>query len=164
MPIKMERMSTPNFDFDKEEAYQLLRQLVAIRSYPGEEAEAQRACAAWLAQNNIASHLQITQNGQPNVIARIENAPLGDVLERRIFKPLGMKDTGFTVPKAKQHRRHAHQQAGQCVRPTTRERRRDRLGQSTNVLGLCQRVRSKWGNGWRHRRRQSARPLRTENN
>ena len=84
MPIKMERMSTPNFDFDKEEAYQLLRQLVAIRSYPGEEAEAQRACAAWLAQNNIASHLQITPNGQPNVIARIENAPLGDVLERRI--------------------------------------------------------------------------------
>jgi acetylornithine deacetylase/succinyl-diaminopimelate desuccinylase-like protein len=75
MPIKMERMSTPNFDFDKEEAYQLLRQLVAIRSYPGEEAEAQRACAAWLAQNNIASHLQITQNGQPNVIARIENGP-----------------------------------------------------------------------------------------
>jgi CubicO group peptidase (beta-lactamase class C family) len=39
------------------------------------------------------------------LIARIENAPLGDVLERRIFKPLGMKDTGFTVPKAKQHRK-----------------------------------------------------------
>jgi CubicO group peptidase (beta-lactamase class C family) len=39
------------------------------------------------------------------LIARIEDAPLGDVLERRIFKPLGMKDTGFTVPKAKQDRR-----------------------------------------------------------
>lgn len=39
------------------------------------------------------------------LIARIENAPLGDVLDRRIFKPLGMKDTGFTVPKAKQERR-----------------------------------------------------------
>ena len=32
------------------------------------------------------------------LIARIENAPLGDVLERRIFGPLGMQDTGFTVP------------------------------------------------------------------
>lgn len=41
------------------------------------------------------------------LIARIEDAPLGDVLERRIFKPLGMKDTGFTVPKAKQERKSA---------------------------------------------------------
>lgn len=32
------------------------------------------------------------------LIARMENAPLGDVLKRRIFDPLGMKDTGFTVP------------------------------------------------------------------
>ncbi|MCW1970797.1 MAG: M20/M25/M40 family metallo-hydrolase [Anaerolineae bacterium] len=62
-------------DFDKEEAYQLLRQLVAIRSYPGEEAAAQQACAAWLAQYNIASTMQPTRNGQPNVIARIENGP-----------------------------------------------------------------------------------------
>src|SRR6478736_3599381 len=29
------------------------------------------------------------------LIARIEDAPLGDVLARRIFGPLGMKDTGF---------------------------------------------------------------------
>ena len=40
------------------------------------------------------------------LIARIEGAPLGDVLERRIFRPLGMEDTGFTVPAAK-HRRRA---------------------------------------------------------
>lgn len=39
------------------------------------------------------------------LIARMENAPLGDVLKRRIFDPLGMNDTGFTVPFAKQHRR-----------------------------------------------------------
>lgn len=39
------------------------------------------------------------------LIARIEDAPLGDVLERRIFKPLGMKDTSFTVPQAKRSRR-----------------------------------------------------------
>jgi len=54
------------------------------------------------------------------LIARIEDAPLGDVLKRRIFDPLGMKDTGFTVPLAKQHRRaapHGFDQAGRlCVR------------------------------------------------
>lgn len=39
------------------------------------------------------------------LIARMENAPLGDVLKRRIFDPLGMNDTGFTVPLEKQQRR-----------------------------------------------------------
>jgi CubicO group peptidase (beta-lactamase class C family) len=39
------------------------------------------------------------------LIARIEDAPLGDVLERRIFGPLGMYDTGFTVPREKAGRR-----------------------------------------------------------
>jgi len=39
------------------------------------------------------------------LIARIEGASLGDVLRARIFGPLGMKDTGFTVPEAKRHRR-----------------------------------------------------------
>ena len=43
------------------------------------------------------------------LIARIEDASLGDVLERRIFGPLGMKDTGFTVPSEKKVRR-----AGLC--------------------------------------------------
>jgi CubicO group peptidase (beta-lactamase class C family) len=32
------------------------------------------------------------------LIARLESAPLGAVLERRIFAPLGMRDTGFDVP------------------------------------------------------------------
>src|SRR5215204_1284981 len=32
------------------------------------------------------------------LIARMEDAPLGDVLKRRIFGPLGMNDTGFIVP------------------------------------------------------------------
>ena len=41
------------------------------------------------------------------LIARIEDAPLGDVLKRRIFDPLGMHETGFTVPFEKQHRRAA---------------------------------------------------------
>lgn len=41
------------------------------------------------------------------LIARIEDASLGDVLRRRIFDPLGMKDTGFTVPQENRHRRAA---------------------------------------------------------
>lgn len=38
------------------------------------------------------------------VIARLEDAPLGAVLERRIFKPLGMRDTGFLVSPEKRAR------------------------------------------------------------
>ena len=41
------------------------------------------------------------------LIARIDGAPLGEVLRRRIFDPLGMKDTGFTVPRDQRHRRSA---------------------------------------------------------
>jgi CubicO group peptidase (beta-lactamase class C family) len=43
------------------------------------------------------------------LIARIEDAPLGAVLARRIFAPLGMHDTGFVVPTDKRVRR-----AGLC--------------------------------------------------
>lgn len=54
------------------------------------------------------------------LIARIEDAPLGDVLKRRIFDPLGMNDTGFTVPLAKQPRQaesHGFDNSGRlCVR------------------------------------------------
>lgn len=39
------------------------------------------------------------------LIARIEGASLGAVLERRIFRPLGMKDTSFFVPHEKRDRR-----------------------------------------------------------
>ena len=43
------------------------------------------------------------------LVARLEDAPLGEVLERRLFIPLGMRDTCFVVPKAKRDRR-----AGLC--------------------------------------------------
>ena len=43
------------------------------------------------------------------LIARLEDAPLGDLLERRIFGPLGMRDTGFVVPRETRARR-----AGLC--------------------------------------------------
>lgn len=39
------------------------------------------------------------------LIARIEDSSLGDVLKRKIFDLLGMKDTGFTVSKEKRERR-----------------------------------------------------------
>ncbi len=35
------------------------------------------------------------------LLARIADAPLGDVLQGRLFGPLGMADTGFTVPTSK---------------------------------------------------------------
>jgi CubicO group peptidase (beta-lactamase class C family) len=41
------------------------------------------------------------------LIARIEGAPLGEVLRRRIFDPLGMTDTCFLVPLEKRARRAA---------------------------------------------------------
>ena len=41
------------------------------------------------------------------LIARIEGASLGEVLRRRIFEPLGMKDTGFSVSADKRDRRAA---------------------------------------------------------
>ncbi len=41
------------------------------------------------------------------LIARIEGTSLGDLLQRRIFGPLGMTDTGFGVPADKHHRRAA---------------------------------------------------------
>jgi CubicO group peptidase (beta-lactamase class C family) len=43
------------------------------------------------------------------LIARLERAPLSAVLERRVFAPLGMRDTGFGVPRANHERR-----AGLC--------------------------------------------------
>lgn len=43
------------------------------------------------------------------LIARIEGAPLGQVLARRVFAPLGMSDTGFVVRSDKRARR-----AGLC--------------------------------------------------
>ncbi len=43
------------------------------------------------------------------LVARLEGAPLGEVLARRLFIPLGMRDTCFVVPHAKRDRR-----AGLC--------------------------------------------------
>src|SRR5215472_3239194 len=56
------------------------------------------------------------------LIARIEGSSLGAVLERRIFGPLGMKDTGFVVPQERRHRRAAaygFNETGQLTKRTT---------------------------------------------
>ena len=56
------------------------------------------------------------------LIARIEDAPLGEILKRRIFDPLGMKDTGFSVPKEKRDRRagmYGFDEAGRLIKRLT---------------------------------------------
>ncbi len=42
------------------------------------------------------------------LLARIEGVSLGEVLQRTIFEPLGMKDTGFNIPAEKRSRRAAN--------------------------------------------------------
>jgi len=57
------------------------------------------------------------------LIARIEGAPLGEVLKRRIFDPLGMEDTGFLVPAEKRDRRAAtygFDEEGRLIKRVTR--------------------------------------------
>ena len=57
------------------------------------------------------------------LIARIEGEPLGAVLKRRIFDPLGMKDTSFLVPRDKRDRRAAaygFNDEGRLIKRTTR--------------------------------------------
>ena len=56
------------------------------------------------------------------LIARIEDAPLADVLKRRMFDPLGMNDTDSTVPLEKQQGRagaYGFDDAGQLCKRLT---------------------------------------------
>jgi acetylornithine deacetylase/succinyl-diaminopimelate desuccinylase-like protein len=56
-----------------EEAATLTAELVAIRSYPGEEGEVQRHVAGWLRDNGLQPEFQPTEGDRPNVIARVDN-------------------------------------------------------------------------------------------
>ncbi|MEZ4562936.1 MAG: M20/M25/M40 family metallo-hydrolase [Thermomicrobiales bacterium] len=56
-----------------DEAAALTSELVAFRSYPGEEGPVQRHVAAWLAAAGLEPELQATAGDRPNVIARVEN-------------------------------------------------------------------------------------------
>ena len=60
------------------------------------------------------------------LIARIEGASLGEVFKRRIFDPLGMKDTSFLVPREKRARRAAaygFDEEGRLTKRVSQERR-----------------------------------------
>jgi acetylornithine deacetylase/succinyl-diaminopimelate desuccinylase-like protein len=59
--------------FSPEECATLTGDLVAIRSYPGEEGPVQRHVAAWLGANGLHLQLQATEGDRPNVIARVDN-------------------------------------------------------------------------------------------
>ncbi len=57
------------------------------------------------------------------LIARMEGAPLGQVLARRIFEPLGMNDTSFLVPREKWNRRavtYGFDEQGRLIKCLTR--------------------------------------------
>ena len=75
-----------------------------------------------IAQPGSAFHYGHSTDLLGLLIARIEDAPLGDVLKRRIFDPLGMKDTGFTVPQEKRDRRagmYGFDEAGHLIKRLT---------------------------------------------
>jgi CubicO group peptidase (beta-lactamase class C family) len=88
----------------------------AYRDALGGDIDSDVAPDAW-----IARLAQLPLVGQPGsamyygrstdllglLLARIEGAPLGEVLKRCIFDPLGMKDTSFLVPREKRDRRAA---------------------------------------------------------
>lgn len=75
-----------------------------------------------LSQPGTAFHYGRSTDLLGFLVARIEDAPLGEVLAGRIFRPLGMADTGFTVPVGKNHRRagaHGFDDAGQLTLRST---------------------------------------------
>src|SRR5436190_15638410 len=55
-------------------------------------------------QPGAAFHYGVSTDVLGFLLARLDGAPLGTVLNRRVFTPLGMRDTGFTVPPQKRHR------------------------------------------------------------
>ncbi len=57
--------------FDPEEAAALSAELVAIRSYPGQEGPVQRHVAGWLEANGLEPELQSTEGDRPSVIPPI---------------------------------------------------------------------------------------------
>ena len=58
-------------------------------------------------QPGAGFHYSISTDLLGFLIARLDGEPLGDVLARRVLAPLGMRDTGFVVPREKRDRRAA---------------------------------------------------------
>lgn len=49
-------------------------------------------------------HYSVSTDVLGHLVAVIEGKPIGEVLAERLFRPLGMTDTGFFVPDAERHR------------------------------------------------------------
>jgi CubicO group peptidase (beta-lactamase class C family) len=88
----------------------------AYRDALGDDIDSDRAPDEWIArlarlpligQPGSAMYYGCSTDLLGQLIARIEGAPLGEVLKRRIFDPLGMTDTCFLVPMEKRARRAA---------------------------------------------------------
>jgi acetylornithine deacetylase/succinyl-diaminopimelate desuccinylase-like protein len=62
-------------EIDVEEAFELTRQLVAIRSYPGEELAVQQYIQAWLTDAGLDAQFSEAGPDRPNVVVRLENGP-----------------------------------------------------------------------------------------
>lgn len=60
-----------------------------------------------IAQPGAAFHYGHATDLLGVLLARMEATTLGDVLHARVFAPLGMRDTGFTVPPESRHRQAA---------------------------------------------------------
>jgi len=60
-----------------------------------------------IAQPGAAFHYGHATDLLGLLLARIEGTTLGNVLQTRVFAPLGMRDTGFTVPPAARQRQAA---------------------------------------------------------
>ena len=56
-------------------------------------------------QPGTGFHYSVSTDLLGFLIARLEGAPLSAVLDRRVFAPLNMHDTGFIVPREKRDRR-----------------------------------------------------------
>jgi CubicO group peptidase (beta-lactamase class C family) len=73
-----------------------------------------------IAQPGAAFHYGHATDLLGVLLARIEGATLGEVLHDRVFGPLGMRDTGFTVPSASRHRQAAACGVDDAGRPVSR--------------------------------------------
>ncbi|MCP3141943.1 serine hydrolase domain-containing protein [Pyxidicoccus xibeiensis] len=85
----------------------------AYREALGADLDSHRSADEWVAalaslplvdQPGRGFHYGVSIDLLGFLIARMEDAPLEDVLRQRIFAPLGMDDTGFDVPEGKRER------------------------------------------------------------
>ena len=83
---------------------------------------ARLAALPLVGQPGAAFHYGVSTDLLGLLVARMDAAPLGDVLRRRIFEPLGMNDTAFVVPRDRRHRcagAYGFDDAGKLTKLTT---------------------------------------------